>query len=155
MVFKNSDESQVIKKIYLKVKTDSTLAAQLLAWFEGLNEPPLDNQRVWWQCQTALKEGFDNAVEHAHKDLLPDTTIEIEAVRLGSTIEIRIWDQGPPFDLERQLREQLAKNPDPFDPGPEPEDHGRGLWIMKKIADDLSYVRTSDNRNCLQIIKRY
>ena len=154
MTSQGSNESQIIKIIHLKVKTDSNIAGQLLSWFEELNEPPLRDQKIWWQCQTALKEGFDNVVEHAHRDLLPETPIELEAIRSTNTIEIRIWDKGPPFDLEQQLEKQ-ARPPGPNDPIDDLEDHGRGLWIMKKISDRLTCVRTSDGRNCLQIVKQY
>lgn len=34
-------------------------------------------------------------------------------------------------------------------------DHGRGLKIIQKIADHLSYTRTSDDRNCFLFIKNY
>ena len=32
---------------------------------------------------------------------------------------------------------------------------GVGIKIIGKIADDLSYTRTSDSRNCLFIVKSY
>jgi hypothetical protein len=32
---------------------------------------------------------------------------------------------------------------------------GRGVGIMKRIADHLSYTRTPGNRNCLLLIKSY
>ena len=32
---------------------------------------------------------------------------------------------------------------------------GRGIKLMWQIADELSYTRTLDNRNCLWLIKRY
>jgi serine/threonine-protein kinase RsbW len=32
---------------------------------------------------------------------------------------------------------------------------GRGIAILQKIADHLSYKRTDDNRNCLLIVKCY
>ena len=32
---------------------------------------------------------------------------------------------------------------------------GRGVIILHKIADRLSYTRQGDNRNCLLIVKNY
>ncbi|MEO8893751.1 MAG: anti-sigma regulatory factor, partial [Coleofasciculaceae cyanobacterium] len=32
---------------------------------------------------------------------------------------------------------------------------GRGIAILQKIADKLSYTRTSDNRNCLLMVKTF
>ncbi|QHG19510.1 MULTISPECIES: anti-sigma regulatory factor [unclassified Nostoc] len=135
-------------KIYLKVNTDLTASSQVLFWFDQMNQPPILNKEVWWQCQTLLMEGFTNIVEHAHKNLPIETPIEIEAVRVNKYIEIRIWSQGEPFDLEQQLR-QISE----FDENE--QERGRGLKIMSAIADKLSYEPTEDNRYCLFISKYY
>ncbi len=141
------DAKKIVKKINLRVKTDRTISDQVLSWFDTLNQPPTVDNRTWWQCQTVLKEGFDNVVDYAHRDLMPDTPIDIEAVRRKTSIEIRIWDQGPPFDLIHKLHQMptLEENEG---------ERGRGLRIMERIADELSYDRTSDNRNCLVIVKQ-
>lgn len=135
-------------KINLKINTEIAASAQVLSWFEQLNQPPFTDTQIWWQCQTLLQEGLTNIVEHAHQNLPPQTPIEIEAVRLNEHIEIRIWSQGKPFDLEQQLRET-----------PEFEDNdnerGRGLKIMTAIADELSYDATADSRQLLFIKKCY
>jgi serine/threonine-protein kinase RsbW len=138
----------VKNKIYLKVNTDLTASPQVLFWFDQMNHPPIPNKEVWWQCQTLLMEGFTNIVEHAHKNLPIETPIEIEAVRVNKYIEIRIWSQGEPFDLEQQLR-QISE----FDENE--QERGRGLKIMSAIADKLSYEPTEDNRYCLFISKYY
>ncbi|MBH8572415.1 anti-sigma regulatory factor [Nostocaceae cyanobacterium CENA369] len=136
------------KKNYLKVNTDLTALPQVLSWFEQMNQPPIPDKQIWWQCQTLLIEGFTNIVEHAHKNLSIETPIEIEAVRLQESIEIRIWSQGEPFDLEQQLAQtaEFEENE---------QERGRGLKIMSAIADKLSYEQTVDNRYCLFISKFY
>jgi serine/threonine-protein kinase RsbW len=138
----------VNNKIYLKVNTDLTASPQVLSWFEDLNQPPIPNKQIWWQCQTLMIEGFTNIVEHAHKNLSIETPIEMEAVRLDEQIEIRIWSQGEPFDLEQQLQ-QTSEFED------NDQERGRGLKIMSAIADKLSYERAVDNRYCLFISKYY
>ncbi|WP_392478519.1 ATP-binding protein [Nostoc sp. C110] len=135
-------------KIYLKVNTDLTASPEVLFWFDQMNYPPIPDKEIWWQCQTLLIEGFTNIVEHAHKNLPIETPIEIEAVRVNKYIEIRIWSQGEPFDLEQQLR-QISE----FDENE--QERGRGLKIMSAIADKLSYEPTGDNRYCLFISKYY
>ncbi|MEH2181726.1 ATP-binding protein [Nostoc sp.] len=135
-------------KIYLKVNTDLTASPQVLSWFEQMNQPPISNKQIWWQCQTLMMEGFTNIVEHAHKHLPIETPIEMEAVRLDEYIEIRIWSQGEAFDLEEQLR-QTSEFED------NDQERGRGLKIMSTIADKLSYHLTEDNRYCLFISKYY
>ncbi|MEH2211459.1 ATP-binding protein [Nostoc sp.] len=135
-------------KIYLKVNTDLTASPQVLSWFEQMNQPPIPDKEIWWQCQTLMMEGFTNIVEHAHKNLPVETPIEMEAVRLDEYIEIRIWSQGKPFNLEQQLR-QTSEFED------NNRERGRGLKIMFAIADKLSYEPTGDNRYCLFISKYY
>ncbi len=134
--------------IYLKVNTDLTASPQVLSWFEQINQPPIPDKQIWWQCQTLMMEGFTNIVEHAHKNLPLETPIEIEAVRFNEYIEIRIWSKGEPFDLEQQLQQT-------FEFEENEQDRGRGLKIMSAIADKLSYDPTGDNRCCLFISKSY
>ena len=135
-------------KIYLKVNTDLTASPQVLFWFEQMNQPPIPDKKIWWECQTLMIEGFTNIVEHAHRNLPIETPIEIEAVRLDECIQIRIWSQGEPFDLEQQLQQtsEFEENE---------RERGRGLKIMSAIADKFSYEPTVDNRYCLFISKYY
>lgn len=138
----------MITKIHLQVKTGAANSEEVLSWFEQLNQPALPDKTIWWQCQTALLEGFINVVEHAHQNLPPETPIDVEAVRWSNYIEIRIWDYGLPFDLKEKLKEVSALED-------EDNERGRGLMIMSQIADELRYDRTQDARNCLIIIKSY
>ena len=142
----NPDEPQVVKKIHLTVKTDANIAVELLDWFDSLNQPPFVERKIWAECKTAFKEGFDNVVDHAHQNLPPDTMIELEVTQFPDTIEIRIWDQGPVFDLESQIQKMP---PLPENLG----DGGRGLRIIERYSDQIKYFRTDGDRNCLVIIK--
>ena len=137
----------MVHKLHLQVNTTLAASEQVLSWFEQLNQPPLPSTTIWWQCQTLLQEGFANVVEHCHKSLPPETPIIREAVRSKQSIEIRIWSYGALFDLEQKLREtsELEDND---------SERGRGLKIMSKIADKLSYEPTANNGNVL-IIKKY
>ena len=135
------------KQSIKQVPTDLKTLDQLLSWFDQLYQPSIP-KKVWLQCQLALAEGFTNAVRHAHKDLSPNVPIDIEVTLFPECMELRIWDQGPPFDLEQRLQ-NLAHKVN------EEAGGGRGIAIMQKIADKLSYTRTDDNRNCLLITKAY
>jgi serine/threonine-protein kinase RsbW len=102
----------------------------------------------WLQCQLALAEGFTNAVRHAHRGLPPEIPIQVEVFLEPQAIEIRIWDCGPPFDLNSFLKNQNWSQ-QPL------SEHGQGLLIMQKISAHLSYTRSEDNRNCLRIVKEF
>ncbi len=134
-----------LQKINLQVKTDLNELDQVLQWFSQLEHLPI-SKAVLWQCKLALAEGFTNAVRHAHKDLPSETPIQLEIVAFKETLEVRIWDYGQPFDLEAKLTElsevdQVVEN-------------GYGLSAMLQLAAQVSYTRTSDDQNCLVIVKR-
>ncbi len=138
----------VIKKSCLEVKTDLNALQQVLVWFDqfALDTIP---RTVWLQCQLALAEGFTNAVRHAHQHQPLETPITIEVTLLEAALEIRIWDHGPGFNLAAKLQEM-----------DETLDHdqkegGRGLKLIQKIADQVSYTQESEQRHCLLIQKSY
>ncbi|MEQ8756537.1 MAG: anti-sigma regulatory factor [Coleofasciculus sp. G1-WW12-02] len=129
--------------------SDLNALDQVLSWFGELHPSSIET-KLWLQCKLALAEGYTNAVKYAHKDLPSSVSIDVEVVLAKSPqrLEIRIWDCGAPFDFERRLQ----------NPSSLPDDQaegGRGLAIMQRIADKLSYTRMEDNRNCLTIVKFY
>ncbi len=131
---------QFLQSFQLQVHTEPKDLSRVFSWFDQLRQPSIPTN-VWLECQTALAEGFDNAVRHAHKGLPSETPIEIEVTIFTQSLEIRIWDRGLEFDFEGYLQ-QL---PDEVD---EMAEGGRGLGIMQKIADHLSYTRSPDCHRC-------
>lgn len=135
-----------IYNAFIQVKTDLNALVDVLSWFDQFKGPPLSD-RDWQQCQLVLAEGFTNAVRHAHNGRPVALLIDIEAMIFVERIEIRLWDYGSPFNLAHQL-EQLTASLDCDAEG------GRGLRLMQKLTDGLSYTRTGQ-RNCLLIVKHY
>ena len=135
------------QEYHLQVQTNLKALNQILSWFEQLQQPQIP-KKIWLRCSLALAEGFTNAVRHAHKNHALEVPIDIEVKIADNTIEIRIWDYGPPFDLEAQLRKM-----------PEKEQNqtggGRGLQLIQQTTDRFSYRRMVDNRNCLLLVKFY
>ncbi|MGL4502340.1 MAG: ATP-binding protein [Planktothrix sp.] len=132
----------------LQVKTTLASLEEVLFWFEKTVSDFLPTD-VFHQCQIALTEGFTNVVRHAHRALPETTPIELE-VRIFSTgIEIKIWDSGEPFDLEKALESVCQMHADPLE-----HEGGRGLIFMSKLMDELHYIRLEDNRNCLVMKKQ-
>ncbi|MGB3612821.1 MAG: anti-sigma regulatory factor [Elainellaceae cyanobacterium] len=127
--------------------TDLNALPRVLSWFDQFQEPVLPHA-AWLPCQLALAEGFTNAVRHAHEGKSADTPIEIEICIYDDVFEIRIWDYGPGFDFDQSI-EQASLKLNQEAAG------GRGLGLMKRIADTLHYTRTPDQRNCLLIVKHY
>ncbi len=137
----------VLQQISFKVKSDLKALDEVLGYFDDINQPWIP-KKDWLQCQLALAEGFTNAVRHAHQDISSDVPVEIEIKLTSDSLEMRIWDCGPFFDLQGFLKANA--NQDKRFAG-----HGQGLPILQKIAAQLSYERTGDGRNCLLIIKNF
>lgn len=143
--------SAPIFQSHLRVISDLQTLAQVLQWFEQFDRQPL-NRELWMQSQLALTEGFTNAVRHAHQGLPTQTPIKIEGILLGDRLEIRIWDQGKPFDLETSLNTLGQQQTHPL--------LRQGNWgsvILRKLKYDLDwtieYQLLSDSQNCLFLCK--
>lgn len=134
-------------KIHFQVNSDLKELDQVLTYFKQLNQPWIC-KKDWLQCQLALAEGFTNAVRHAHQNLPIEIPIEIEITLNSHNIEMRIWDFGPPFDLDDFIKNLDGKNN-------HLSGHGQGIPILNKIAAHLSYEHTDDHRNCLLIVKQF
>jgi serine/threonine-protein kinase RsbW len=134
-------------KVSFTVKNDLKALDKVLNDFEEINQPWIP-RKDWLQCQLALAEGFTNAVRHAHKGFPSDVPIHIEITLTLERIELRIWDYGNPFDLEGFLQQKNGEDT-------RWAGHGQGLPILQQIADQLSYIRTDDHRNCLIIVKQF
>ncbi|MEG4342688.1 ATP-binding protein [Microcoleus sp. A003_D6] len=100
--------NQHLQKFSLQLNTDIKAVAQVLSWVEQLDPLPIP-EAVLHQCKLAVIEGFTNAVRHAHKNLPLETPIELEITVFYQHLEIKIWDEGKPFDLKAKLEEELAE----------------------------------------------
>jgi len=128
-----------------QVQSDLAVQAQVQKWFEQFYSNHISQRnrsaRQFDRLNLALAEGFSNAVRHAHQELPSETPIEIELALRDERIEIRIWDQGQPFDpdlLEEPLPGTLCEG-------------GYGWFLLRRLADRVVYERCQDGRNCLLI----
>lgn len=136
----------MLKQDQRTVKSDITLLNQVQQWFEQFclqNTSQSWSQSQLYSLNLAIAEGFTNAVRHAHQALPPETTIDIELTLWGDRLEIRIWDQGKPFNPD------ALKEPEPGTL----QEGGYGWFLLRRLADRVVYERGSDGRNCLLIVK--
>ncbi|NJL44586.1 MAG: ATP-binding protein [Leptolyngbyaceae cyanobacterium SM2_3_12] len=131
----------------IQILTDPTDLKSVLIWFDQFQASPIPH-KVWMQCQLALIEGFTNALRHAHAGLPRATPIQIEVTVSDHTIDIRIWDQGPGFDLRTILKSKLTESS-------RESEGGRGLKIMYLVADQLTYETIPNQGNCLHLQKSF
>ena len=139
----------LIRQASLQVTSDLNALETVLAWLEQFNHPDL-TQEAWWQYQVVVAEGFTNAARHAHRDLPVATPIILEVQLYAQAIEIRIWDQGAPFDLLGKLADLLHQQPllNPLE-----QESGRGLLFLHRLTDELSYCPVNPRGNCLVLRK--
>ncbi|MEP0915227.1 anti-sigma regulatory factor [Leptolyngbya sp. DQ-M1] len=135
----------------LVVQSDLRAIAQILTWFEAFQKAPVSHA-VWLQGQIALVEAFTNAVRHAHELLPRQTPITLEAGICVDRLEIRVWDQGAPFNLARLIERVEQDYPEPL----EHEAHW-GAALFKKLQDqhrwNIEYHCLNEGRNCLRLVK--
>ena len=145
---KGEKQLRIIEQAHLQIQSDLRELDYILKCFEEFDHSWIPH-KIWLQCQLAVVEGFTNAVRHAHKDLPRELNIDIEVILFAQGWELRIWDHGPPFDLNERIEEILSSTENNLSGG------GRGLEILSKVSDHLSYSRTEDQRNCLLMRKYY
>jgi anti-sigma regulatory factor (Ser/Thr protein kinase) len=101
-------------------------------------------QRRIREIELALEEALVNIVNYAYDD--PGGTIRIRSCldEARSMWLIQIMDQGKPFDVAQ------ASDPDIHAPLSEREIGGLGIYLIRKLMDEVSYER-SGNRNVLTL----
>jgi serine/threonine-protein kinase RsbW len=137
----------MLQQDHLTVPSDLTVLTQVQQWFAQfyarfLPHPPWSEHQQY-RLSLAIAEGFTNAVRHAHQDLPPETAIEIDLALWSDRLEIRIWDQGQPFDPD------VLEEPEPGTL----REGGYGWFLLRRLADRVTYERSPDGRNCLLIVK--
>jgi serine/threonine-protein kinase RsbW len=91
----------------------------------------------------ATHEAANNVIRHAHHDT-PDAQLQIQCHLGGDRIEVRLLDEGAPFDL--------ASVPH-LHPG-ELRIGGRGVYLMRTLMDELCCEPRGDRGNLLRMVKR-
>lgn len=125
----------------------------VLAWFGRLRHLPLPGD-LWVQAETALVEGFSNAVRHAHGSRSDAPPVELEAWIRDEEFRLVISDHGPPFDLEQALvalrRLMAGSDFDPLE-----RDQHWGLIFLLRLRDQHGWTivqeRSDDGRNHLRV----
>lgn len=114
-------------------------------WFSCLQPSGID-ESLWSGCIILMGEAFENTVYHAKKMLVMPTSTDVEVIITNTMLQIRIWDNGPGFNLEQHIKDLPESVP-------LHAEKGRGVWIMNKVADHLNYSQTTEQLNCLTLQK--
>ena len=90
------------------------------------------DEGLYGKVLVATIEAANNAIVHGNK-LDPEKTVKIEITRGINGIEIYVEDQGNGFDYMRV--------PDPTAPENIENIHGRGVFLMKQLSDEVNFYK--------------
>ena len=90
----------------------------------------------------ATNEATSNVMRHAHRDR-PQATIQLQCRCRSDGLEVRLFDEGAPFDV--------GSVPD-LDPA-ELRVGGRGVYLMRALMDELRCEPRGEGGNVLCMVK--
>ncbi|MFH1084612.1 MAG: ATP-binding protein [Chloroflexota bacterium] len=95
-----------------------------------------------YNIQLAVDEALVNIIEHAYGGR-PGGVVEMSGEIQRDRLVITLCDRGASFDPTQ------VPLPDPS----APRAHGFGMYLMRKLMDEVSYTREPSGRNCVRLIK--
>jgi anti-sigma regulatory factor (Ser/Thr protein kinase) len=110
-----------------------------------LRELPLD-ERQRHMILVSISEGFTNAFQHGNQEN-PETGIKLNFCITEKSLKILIEDDGL-LPIKKNINHVYQK-------ADQYADKGRGLDLMRNIADEVSYDRDSEGINVLTLIYNF
>ena len=126
-----TEELEFTRRIDFPAKAENIALAERLideaCEKHGIHESRYGNLLI------ALTEAVNNAIHHGNRSD-PNKSVTFGYEVAGDRIIFMVRDQGPGFDFEHL--------PDPTDPENLEKPHGRGVFLMRALADTVEF---SDN----------
>jgi anti-sigma regulatory factor (Ser/Thr protein kinase) len=105
------------------------------------------SDREVYSIQLAADEASSNIIEHAYAGV-QDGKLEVECNIFDGGMKIVMRDRGKPFNPssvpEPNVNADLAER----------KIGGLGMYLMRKLMDEVTYVSSADGGNTLTMIKR-
>ena len=105
------------------------------------------SEKEIYSIQLAADEASTNIIEHAYAGVA-NGSLEIDCTTTGDDLKIVIRDHGKSFDPssvpEPNVKADLTER----------KIGGLGMYLMRKLMDDVSYVSSPEGGNILTMIKR-
>ena len=99
-----------------------------------------DREKLAFDLNLVLTEAMANAIQHANEDN-PAKEIHIEISIVSQRLIIRVFDFGTGFDVHQYI-----------EPSPPLDEHGRGIYLIHTIMDEISYNPT-EKGHVLEMVK--
>ncbi len=100
-----------------------------------------------YNIQLATDEAATNMIEHSYENM-PDGVIDLSCGMEGEQIRIVLIDYGEPFDPSAIPMPDLKADLSDRKIG------GLGIFLMRKLMDEVHYEPRADKSNVLTMIKR-
>jgi serine/threonine-protein kinase RsbW len=104
-------------------------------------------ERALYELELAVDEACTNAIEHGYQGVGGKIEIEIQPLNGGVHVVIRSW--GEPFDPHS------IPEPDVSAPLEERPMGGVGLFLMRKVMDEVHFAFDSEAGNTVKMTKRW
>lgn len=88
------------------------------------------SEEIYGNIMITVTEAVNNAIKHGNKND-PEKSVELEAIYSNQNLQVIVRDEGPGFDPE-----SLSN---PLEKGNLLKQSGRGVFIMKQMADDVTF----------------
>jgi len=105
------------------------------------------NDKAIYSLQLAADEAASNIIEHAYEGV-SDASLDINCDMKGDTIIITMRDTGKPFDPSKVKQPNIKADLSDRQIG------GLGVYLMRKLMDEVSYQSSSKTGNLLTMTKR-
>ena len=99
-----------------------------------------DREKLAYDLNLVLTEAMANAIQHANEGD-PAKEVHIEISIVNQQLIIRVFDFGQGFDVKPHI-----------EPRPPLDEHGRGIYLIHTIMDDISYQAT-ESGHVLEMVK--
>jgi serine/threonine-protein kinase RsbW len=125
--------------VSLQIKSRLENIAKVESMIESLRVQYAIKDEQYCNVLLASVEAVTNAIEHGN-NLDEKKIVNIEARKCNSIFKLLVKDEGKGFNPDRL--------PDPTAPEFREQPDGRGVFLMKKLADE---VRFSDGGRCVEM----
>jgi serine/threonine-protein kinase RsbW len=88
------------------------------------------NEDFYGNILIAVTEAVNNAIHHGNKSN-PAKSVKIDVEKTEDQLLFKVEDDGDGFDFDNL--------PDPTDPANIEKPHGRGVFLMKNLADEVEF----------------
>lgn len=120
----------VMENQQLRIESKMENLTRIEALVDEICEMYQVSEDYYGNILVAVTEAVNNAIQHGNK-YDPNKSIDLEFIPNDNHITFTIKDEGEGFDYDNL--------PDPTDPENIEKPHGRGIFLMKHLADGVEF----------------